>query len=386
MLRILHVIPSVSRVHGGPSHAMELMESALVDAGAGVTTVTTDDDGVGRRYAVNPSQTAPGIHRLYFRKWTEFYKFAPGVFYWIMRHARDFDVIHVHALFSFTSLAAGLAARLRGVPYIVRPLGTLNAYGVKQRRPWLKSVSIRLFERPLLANAAAVHFTSRAECDEARATGIPMRAVIVPLGVRPPESNDRLELPFRADADRKIVLFLSRLDPKKNVEGLLQAFSRVRRSFPDALLVIAGGGAPAYVRGLKDLAAKLAIDDATIWTGHIDGRAKWGALMRADVFVLPSFSENFGIAVAEAIVAGRPCVVGRGVALAEAVAKAGAGLVTDPVPDDIADKIERLLGDEALRDQCGMAAAALAEEFSPTAMAGSLLEVYQSCASVRTKN
>ncbi len=273
-------------------------------------------------------------------------------------------------------MAAALAARMRGVPYIVRPLGTLNAYGVTRRRPSLKWLSLRLVERHVLANAAAVHFTSQAEWEEAKVTGISMRGVVVPLGVSGPLATEISELPFAVNGDRKVILFLSRLDAKKNVEGLLRAYACVRERHPNTLLVIAGDGTPSYVAHLKYLAITLGVDDATIWTGHIEGAKKWGVLKRADIYVLPSFSENFGIAVAEALIVGRPCVIARGVAIAQMIAEAGAGLVTEPEPDDIAEKIDRLLDDAALRSDASRRAAVLAREFSPETMVARLMDVY----------
>jgi glycosyltransferase involved in cell wall biosynthesis len=380
-MKLLHVIPSLSFAHGGPSHAVRLIERALRMRGVEVETAATDDDGPGVRNGKRCGEALKedGVIRRYFPKRLEFYKVSPGFAWWVFRHVRDYEVVHIHALFSFTSVAAAWAARWAGVPYVVRPLGTLNRYGVTQRRPWLKQLSLKLIEGPILRHAAAVHFTADAERQEAETLGVPMRGVVVPLGIAPPMPQDASAFLMRFPqlGQQRIVLFLSRLDPKKNVEGLLRAFRLIGESLPDARLVIAGDGEAGYVAGLKQLAEALGLADRVVWTGFIDGKLKAGALSAAQVFVLPSFSENFGIAAAEALMAGLPCVLGKGVALADEVVQAGAGEATSPEPEAIAQALRSVLADEDRRKEMGRRAAILARErYSLEAMGERLAGVY----------
>lgn len=375
-MNILHVIPSVSPAHGGPSHAIAMLERALTAAGVCVTTATTNDDGPGRTLS-SPPASVNGAARAYARKWVEFYKVAPGLTLWLWSNARRFDVIHIHALFSFPSVAAAVIARLRGVPYIVRPLGTLTAYGVTRRRPLLKRWSLWLFEERILRHAAAVHFTSGAELDEAKSLGAPFRAAVIPLAVeREPCGDARLlEAEIRG---RRAVLYLSRLDPKKNVEALLEAFAALAENDARLVLLIAGGGPADYAASLRALAVRLGLEESVVWLGHVDGARKAAAFAAAEIFVLPSFSENFGIAAAEALLSGLPCVLGEGVAIAADVQKAGAGLAAAPAAAAIADAVRQLLGDGALRRQMGDNARAFAaREYAPCVMAGRLIALYQ---------
>jgi glycosyltransferase involved in cell wall biosynthesis len=399
-MKILHVIPSLSLAHGGPSHAMRLIERALRMQEVEVETATTDDDGPGKRMPggcckeqlfVRPSQNPPlpqpspargeGVVRRYFPKRLEFYKVSPGFARWIFRHVRDYDLVHIHALFSFTSVIAAWAARRAGVPYVVRPLGTLNRYGVKQQRPWLKRLSLRAIEGPILRHAAAVHFTAEAERVEAESLGIPMRSVVIPLGIEPAPQGDAsvFLVRFPEVKNFRILLFLSRLDPKKNVEGLLQAFKLCSSALPDTRLVIAGTGEAGYVAGLIKLADTLGLADRVVWPGYVDGEQKAAAFAAAQVFVLPSHSENFGIAAVEAMLAGLPCVLGEGVALANEVAQAGAGLATSPQPEEIAMALQVMLADDNRRAEMGRRAAALARErYSLEAMGAGLVRLYES--------
>lgn len=319
-------------------------------------------------------------HRHSFPKRLEFYKVSPGFARWIFWNVRNYDLVHIHALFSFTSVAAAWAARRAGVPYVVRPLGTLNQYGVTQRRPWLKRLSLKLIEGPILRHAAAVHFTAEAEREEAESLGIPMRSAIVPLGIASPPQQDASVFLGRHPelASQRIVLFLSRLDPVKNVEGLLRAFRVASESLPETSLVIAGDGDHAYVAGLKRLADELGLADRIVWTGFVGGELKASAFAGAQVFALPSFSENFGIAAAEALLAGLPCVLGKGVAISDEVAEAGAGLAVAPDPESIAAGLEAVWSDEALRASMAERAVRLAQEkYSVDAMGLGLVRLYE---------
>jgi glycosyltransferase involved in cell wall biosynthesis len=379
-MRVLHVIPSLSLVHGGPSRAMRLIEQALLAQGIVIETATTDDDGPGRRMRAPQSEVGADAARRYFPKRLEFYKVSPAFARWIFRHVRDYDVVHIHALFSFTSVVAAWTARWAGVPYVVRPLGTLNQYGVTQRRPRLKQFSLKLIEGPIIRHAAAVHFTAEAERAEAESLGIPMRGVVIPLGIEPAQQGEASVLLARFPAlkDCQLLLFLSRLDPKKNVEGLLKAYGLCSKAFPDTRLVIAGDGEASYVSSLKKLAGDLGLTDRVVWLGHVEGEEKAAALAAAQVFVLPSFSENFGIAAAEALMAGLPCVLGKGVAIADEVAKAGAGLAVEPNPESIAQGLSAVLSDDTLRvSMAGRAAALAREKYSVDAMGLGLVRLYE---------
>lgn len=380
-MKVLHVIPSLSTVHGGPTKALGLMERVLTAQGLAVETVTTDDDGPYRHN--NKTCGLPlqenGVTRRYFRKRVEFYKVAPGLAVWAARHVRQYDLVHIHALFSFTSIAVAWAARRAGVPYILRPLGTLTRYGVTQRRPWLKQLSLALFEGPALRHAAVVHFTSEEEAREALQWGMPMRSVVIPLGI---ESAQRADANlargrFASLGEDPYLLYLSRLDPKKNVEGLLRALSLCSAGLPQLRLVIAGDGDAAYVAGLKALAHELKLSDRVVWAGHVDGAVKASLLASAAVFVLPSFSENFGIAAAEALMAGKPCILGKGVAIAQDVADAGAGLAVAPDAESIAAGVAHLMTDTKARASMCIRAAELAhEKYSASAMGSKLVRLY----------
>jgi glycosyltransferase involved in cell wall biosynthesis len=376
-LRVLHVIPSVSPRDGGPTQAIGIIERALARAGVEVTTLTTDHDLA--LVGPCPPATANGARRIYTRKWLTPYKVAPALVPRLMQSVAQHDVVHIHALFSFASTAAAWAARRRRVPFIVRPLGALSGFGLRARRRLLKRLSMALIERGMLRDAAAVHFTSRAELADADALGLQMRGVVIPLGVDADDGPPVAPLAHPALAGRRVILFLSRLDPKKNLETLVNAVATSPALRTSCALVVAGAGSPGYVASLKARAAAAGLAERTLWLGHIEGVEKRAALAAADVFVLPSFSENFGIAAIEALRAGTPCVLGHGVAVAREVEEAGAGIAVTPEPEAIARALERILGqDGGVARAMSLQARRIADRnFSAYGMAHELVALYE---------
>lgn len=351
-MNVLHVIPSLSLTHGGPSVALPAIARALLAQGVEVTISTTDDDGAGRRLAVQTGKLArdtDGAWRIYFRKNLEFYKVSVGLRSWLRQHVADYDVVHVHALFSFSSVVAARAAAAKNVPYIVRPLGVLNRWGMQNRRRMVKSWSFRMLEMPIIRRAAAIHFTAAAEREEAISANreiATVPSVVIPL---PLEAGPQRTV--KDENGRGVILFLSRIDPKKGLELLLDAFGEIAAEFPTTDLVIAGDGEADYVGSLKRRSAASGVADRVQWPGFVAGEQKAAALAAATIFVLPSHSENFGIAAAEALGAAVPCVLSENVALARTARAADAALVIPCKTDQLAQAMRQLLGDAELRQR-----------------------------------
>ncbi len=350
-MKVLHVIPSLSPREGGPSFALPAIARALLGCGVEVTIASTDDDGPGRRFESEPRPQVEGARCFYFRKDTQFYKYSRSLGAWLRECVAEFDIVHVHALFSYASIAAARAAWSARVPYVIRPLGVLNRWGMQNRRRVLKRLSMRWVDGPVLDRAAAIHFTSRREkqeAEQAHASLNPGKSAVIPLPVIAPApvSSDLFLSTYPDAAGRRIVLFLSRVDRKKGVELLMEAFARQQDR--DAILVIAGEGESAYESSLQDLAERLGIAARVLWPGFLRGEEKISALTAASVFVLPSYSENFGIAAAEALSLGVPSILSEGVALTEYTADAA--IVVSPRAEAIAEALDRVLNNAAFRD------------------------------------
>jgi glycosyltransferase involved in cell wall biosynthesis len=379
-MNVLHVIPSVSVAHGGPSRAIVEIERALADRGINVTTVTTDDDGRGRRLSVAREEAieADFATRWYFPLNTEFYKVSLSLARWLQKNIKKFDLVHAHALFSFAPIAAAYIARGQNVPYVLRPLGVLGRYGMSRRRAQLKRISFALIERSLIESAAAVHLTSLAEKTEMESLGLTCNGVVIPLGIDTGQAAS-LERKSSLRSENAIeLLFLSRIDPKKNLENLLRAMPLVLRTRRNLRLAIAGSGDPAYIDKLMALAQHLQVADNIKWLGFVDGDQKHDVLASSAAFILPSYSENFGIAVIEALAAGLPCIVSKEVAISREIRIAKAGIVTDTGPRSIAEGILRIVASDSGYQSMSAAAHNLAKtSFSREAMGHSLETLYR---------
>jgi glycosyltransferase involved in cell wall biosynthesis len=382
-LKVLHVIPSVGPLRGGPSVMVQTMARGLSRSGVEVHVATTDDNGRERLdVPLGLPVVEEGVTYWYFPRQTRLYTFSWPLSRWLARHVGDYDVVHIHALFSYVAMPTAFWCRHDGIPYVVRPLGTLNRWGVHHRHPWLKQLSLRLVERRMLSGAAVVHYTSEQERLEAADLGLVDRSVVIPNAVdMTMVPSGSLAGRFRARypqlADRLVLLFLSRLDAKKGLNLLLPAFARVRRQYPRAVLVLVGNGDPALVAQLQHEATRLGIDADLLWTGFLTGEDKWAALADADLFVLPSYSENFGVAVVEAMACGLPVVVSDQVGIQQEIAAAQAGLVVRCEVEALAAACSQLLGDAELRAVLGRNGQALArQEFTLETVTERLVGLY----------
>ena len=404
-MRVLHVIPSLSAKDGGPSFAIKAMAEALAREGVRVTVATTTgsrEQGARSKEREDAPTERRGYRVTCFKRNLEPYKISFGLTKWLRANVKEFDLIHVHALFSFSSTMAARIARRNNVPYIVRPLGVLNQWGIRNRRRLPKLVSLRLIELPILLNSAAIHFTSEAEREEAALLDARLakhESVVIPLPVKPAAKGnaERFFDRYPKLRGRKIILFLSRIDRKKGIELLLDAFAMVREKNKDVALVIAGDGEESYERELRErVRSNLRYgsaggnarptkeedveEEAIIWTGHLSGEMKAAALAAANVFVLPSASENFGIAAAESMAAEVPTIVSEEVALSSDIRRYDAGVVVKRDMKQLAGAISDLLSNKERAATLGTNGRRMVEErYSPEAVGKALSELYQEC-------
>jgi glycosyltransferase involved in cell wall biosynthesis len=370
-VKILHIAPNISRAYGGPTYSLAAYSRAALAAGAELT-IAAPCPASGDNWL---ARTLPDAELRTFRSFGRgAFVAAPALLSWLRRHGSRFDVMHVHGLLNpISSLASRICIR-HGWPLIIRPFGTMSRYTFMHRRGTIKRAYSAILDHRNLRRATAVHFTTDIERDESAWQGISWddRAFVVPPPWLTVAGYDTRE----ARAHRRTALFLSRLHPVKNVELLLDAWPLVQRASPDARLMIAGEGDPVYVRELRFRAERLG--SSVHFLGYVDGVAKQKLLADADLFVLPSLHENFGIAVLEALASGLPVVVTPEVQLSHFVEEHSLGLVAQRSPEALAHEIMGALGDDELNVRCrDQGAALVTQHFSLQTVGEQLLEMYR---------
>jgi glycosyltransferase involved in cell wall biosynthesis len=349
---------------------------ALADAGAHVTLLTTDDNGRGKLAGpLGTSFDAGGFESYHFSRKVATYTISSQLLRWLEQNGKDYDLVHVHGVFSHVSdLAPRIAYRLQR-PYGISPRGSLGAWSMGVRRPLAKRLFLRTLVGPNFRRAAFAHFTSNQELREAEACVHPAHVSVIPNGVLvPPTLGPRVD--HRDGVFR--LLFLSRIDPKKGLEILLEAVAAVVRQGRVIELTVAGAGTDAYVASLRVLATRLGVANRVRWVGFVDGPAKESLLAQADAFALSSRNESFGMAVAEASAAGVPVVVSDQVGIAPEIVESEAGLVVACRGEAFAGAIETLIRDPGARRRMGENGRKLVRtRYSLSATARRMLSLYE---------
>lgn len=331
-LRILQIVPSIALIYGGPSQMVLGLSKGLAAHGIEVTILTTNSNGDAGQVPLDVPLDRPveqdGYQIRYFRC-APFrrYKFSFALLHWLANHASEFDLAHIHALFSPVSTAAASIARFQKLPYILRPLGTLDPADLQKKRR-VKQLYATLFERPNLAGAAALHFTSPQEAKISDRFGTLTRDLVIPLGVtRLIHDSPPPPLP---PSHPPTLLFLSRIDPKKGLDLLFPALEQLLTEGLSFRFVLAGTNPqdPNYENQIRAQIQASPLAAHTTITGFVTGEAKAALLRSADLFVLPSYYENFGIAVAEAMAAGIPVVISDQVHIWPEIEQAEAGWIS----------------------------------------------------------
>ena len=390
-MKILHIIPSIASIRGGPSQAIIEMVEALRHNNLDVEIATTNDNGLklldvplGKRieYRKVPvwffSRFSPRIDAV-----TEF-AFSGQLTSWLWHNIERYDLVHVHAIFSYPSTAAMRIARLKNIPYIVRPLGQLCQWSLQQSK-LKKQLYLKIIEKANLDRSSSIHLTSKQEQQELKYLNLKTNSFIVPHGLsisdRITEANNKLRAKFQLPQD-PVILFLSRIHPKKGLHLLIPALGKVQ---PQFTFILAGEGDRAYEQEIDNLLQKQNLNSRTIKTGFVSGEDKNLLLQGADLFTLTSYSENFGVAVLEALAAGTSTLTTPGVALSEILEKENLGYVTELDIDIIASNIEYILSHlKEAKEKGDRASQFVRENYTWDTIALKMIEIYENVINKRS--
>jgi len=356
------------------------MARALANRGHEVAIYTTNQDGPGELDVPLGQQVLKEGVKIFFfpvhtpRFWGTSIPLAQA----LRQEIKNYELVHIHCLYLFHHQVAAYCCQKWRVPYLISIHGALDPFLYRRHR-WRKSVMEWLLQNRNFKKAAALHFTSEEEKDLATPYIGKAPGVVIPLGL---DISEYENLPdpgefrrrFPEVLGKKIILFFGRLNFKKGLDILVKAFAKVARNREDAHLVLAGPPDPDFGEKVRGWLADEGILARATFTGMLLGEEKLAVLRDADIFVLPSYTENFGIAVIEAMACGLPVVISNKVNIWREVEAGGAGRVGPCQVEWFATAMEELLAREDWRQRLGEGGRALVREKFQWATIASLLE------------
>jgi glycosyltransferase involved in cell wall biosynthesis len=302
-MRLIHIIPALSEEASGPTYAVARLCESLVAQKNELTLAALDWAPLSNEYSfLKAFPLGVGPARL---------GRSPAMARWLSDSCTSgqVDVLHNNGMWQMNAVYPARAARRNNAQLVYSPHGAFSEWAMRHG-----SIAKRIFwpllQRPALLQANCFHATAEAEYQDIRRLGFTQPVAIIPHGIDLPTRPDR------ATGQQRTLLFLGRIHVVKGLDMLLPAWRAVQDSFPDWRLVIAGGddgyhGVSGYLEKIKTMMQELGLVRVE-FPGPIYGDKKLQAYRDADLYVLPSYSENFGMTVAEALAMGTPAIVSRG--------------------------------------------------------------------------
>lgn len=361
---------------GGPIFSLAFLCRALADAGAEVHVLTTDSAGprISDRVDVHADR-APLDARIsitYTRRLAGV-SISPGLLARLAPAVKWADVVHLTGVYSFPTIPTLIACRMVGKPVVWSPRGALQTWSEtsRLRLKWVWDVLCRTLIHGM---RVTMHVTSQEELEESTARMPGVQQAVIPNGVMVPEIGQRTWRPN----GRLRLLFLGRLHPKKGLENLLAALPLIRAK---AQLTILGTGDLRYVGSLKQLVSRLALREQVRFGGHADESAKHKAFMEADLSVVPSHTENFGLVIAESLAHGVPVIASKGTPWRD-LSKHGCGLWVENTAQRLASAIDEM-SDRDLAAMGKRGREWMQRDYQWTSIAEQTLELYRQLAAAR---
>ncbi|MBN1558897.1 glycosyltransferase [candidate division KSB1 bacterium] len=306
-----HYPPSTG--FGGVTEAGRRLSQALADLVD--VSVITSDASLGGRISLDHFRAVEQPHlQVFAYPYTLSKKSAPSLsgHTLIRKVVAASDVVHLNGIYTYpVTIAAWYAQRLKK-PYLAALRNGLDPHMFRIRR-LKKMAGFVTYVRPILQRAQFIHATAEQEVEHARAFGIDEKVIVIPNGINTIDPKQLPAIPeasrlWPALGNRRVVLFLSRLSPQKGLDILIAAWAGIHEDHRDAVLVIAGPDYNGYARPVQQLVRDLQVQDSVLFTGQVDDERKWSLYQRAALFVLPSYAENFGNVIAEALAFDMPVI------------------------------------------------------------------------------
>ncbi|MFA5098659.1 MAG: glycosyltransferase [Candidatus Paceibacterota bacterium] len=389
-LKILHIVSSYWPAFkmGGPIQSVHLMNKFLIKRGVNVAVFTTNAGLEGDKnikFGIEENIDGVKIFRFPYYGYINF-SFSPKLFFEIGKRIKNFDIAHISEIWNFSSFALLFWAKFYKIPYVISPRGSLMVEPLNKKSHLKKKLFLFLFVKSFLKNAAVIHFTAEIEKEEYLKAGLPLKNnfAIIPNGIDFKDFDDgekeAINLNFKKDLgitpDKKIILSLGRIDWKKGFDTLIPAFVEAVKKNSSLLLLVVGPESD-YKKTVEDLINAAGIKDKVIFTGVLDGIKRIAAFKSSDVFVLPSYAENFGMVVAEAMYLRLPVIITKNVGLAPEIIKSDSGLVIEKNEKELTEAILKIINNPDAAKKMGEQGRELVKrEFSPLIVADKILKLY----------
>lgn len=291
-MKVLIFISSIDLNSGGPSRSVPMMAKGLAEIGVDVTLMTISSDNMNLHALEGTSAKIHILERGYTTQEMETFVVSEG-----------FDIIQNQSMWDLCYHQMAKIARKHGIPYISTPRGMLEPWSLSQKR-WKKKLALALYQMKDLQHSACIYTTAEMEAQHVKNLGVKAPCVVIPNGIE----TDGYPCRTSMDGVKKQVLFLSRIHVKKGIELLIDAWKRLQNDFSDWKLVIVGNGEVDYIDTLRRRINDAGLVDCVSIQEPVFGNDKVQLYQSSALFVLPSFSENFGMVIAEAMSCGVPVI------------------------------------------------------------------------------
>lgn len=292
MMKILTFISSLDINSGGPSRSVPMLVKGLVEFGVDVTLMTIRSKNMNVHALEGTTARLKVLEPSFTRKE-------------ITRYLKDekFHLIQIQSMWDWPYHKVMVEARKLGIPYIATPRGMLEPWSLSQKK-WKKKLAWWLYQRNDVQKSVCVFTTAKMEAEHVTNLGITTCKAVIPNGIE----TDSYPCKTSVDVVKKQVLFLSRVHVKKGIEVLFEVWKQIHPDYEDWQLLVIGNGEAEYIHSLENRVECLGLKESIKILPPVFGNDKIQIYQESALFCLPSYSENFGMAIAEAMSCGTPVI------------------------------------------------------------------------------
>lgn len=291
-MKVLSFVSSLDLSSGGPSRSVPMLAKGLAEFGVDITLMTVKSEDMNTHALEGTTAKLKVLEPSFSRKEIAQYL-----------KSEKFNLIQIQSMWDWPYHKVMVEARKLGIPYIVTPRGMLEPWSLCQKK-WKKKLAWWLYQRNDVQKSACVFTTAKMEADHVGNLGITTSRAVIPNGIE----TDSYPCKTSIDDVKKQVLFLSRVHVKKGIELLFQAWKRIHPDYADWQLLVMGNGEAEYIHSLEHRVESLGLKDSIKILPPVFGEAKIKVYQESALFCLPSYSENFGMVIAEAMSCGTPVI------------------------------------------------------------------------------